>query len=130
MSEICLCRSATACFFPDGFNLTRKSTSQTDNNLLNSDLSYCAAQCDQNVENSIRLPLSDLKDYCTTILNNYVKQRTQRIMIQAPIVTKRIRFGRTFLRPQQGLVTLDGNVEPCWLSEEKDHFYMYMALQV
>ena len=63
-------------FLPDGFNLTRKSTSQTDNNLLNSDLSYCAAQCGQNVENSIRLPLSDLKDYCTTILNKYVIQRT------------------------------------------------------
>ena len=58
-TEICLCRSATTClFWPSGFNLTRKSTSQTDNNLLNSDLCYCAAQWDQNVENSIRLPLS------------------------------------------------------------------------
>ena len=108
-SEICPCRSATACFFLLDSNLTRKSTSQLDNNLLNSDLSHCAAQWDQNVENSIRLPLSDLKDYCTTILNKYVIQRTQRIMIQTPIVTKRILFGRTFLRPQQGLVTLDGN---------------------
>ena len=125
MSEIFPCRSTTACFFPGGFNLTRKSTSQTDNNLLNNDLSYCVAQWDHNVENSIRLPLSDLRDYCTTILNKYVIQRIERIMIQTPIVTKRIRFGRTFLCPQQGMVTLDGNSRALAVRGEGPLLHLY-----
>ena len=95
-------------FLASGFNLTRKSTSQIDNNLLNSDLSYCAAQCDHNVENSIRLPLSDLKDYCTTILNKYVIQRTTN-NDPSSHSNKEDSAQKNFLCPQQGLVTLDGN---------------------